>query len=248
MLDPLQSRIRQQRLLQGARDHRLDAIVIGAPHHVYYLSAHLPHWLHHAGFVLLSSGRSWLCAANKPVATAAVDEPAHYEARWLATLRPERPAVVAEQILAFLKAHNVRRIGIDTSPLTTHVALARDLNIEPIDPVLWQLRRRKDADELALLQKAIECTQAMYARAREIIEPGIEEIDVFTELHTIAVKTAGEPLSAPLGNDFTCAGPGGAPRAHRRAQAGELYILDLGPAYGGYFADNCRTFAVNHDP
>ncbi len=34
--------------------------------------------------------------------------------------------------------------------------------------------------------------------------------------------------------------------ARRRvAEAGELYILDLGPAFRGYFADNCRTFAVS---
>ena len=27
-----------------------------------------------------------------------------------------------------------------------------------------------------------------------------------------------------------------------------MYILDLGPAYQGYFADNCRAVAVNHRP
>ena len=47
------------------------------------------------------------------------------------------------------------------------------------------------------------------------------------------------------GNDYQCASPGGPPRAGRAAHAGELYILDLGPAYRGYFADNCRTVAVS---
>ena len=37
---------------------------------------------------------------------------------------------------------------------------------------------------------------------------------------------------------------GGHPR-NRTANAGELYVLDLGPAFRGYFADNCRTLAVN---
>ncbi len=32
------------------------------------------------------------------------------------------------------------------------------------------------------------------------------------------------------------------------AKDGELYILDLGPAYRGYYADNCRTIAVNRRP
>jgi Xaa-Pro aminopeptidase len=49
------------------------------------------------------------------------------------------------------------------------------------------------------------------------------------------------------GNDYACAARGGPPR-DRRAQAGELYILDLGPALRGYFADNCRTLSVDRRP
>jgi len=220
---------------------------VGAPHHVYYLSAHLPNWLHHAGFVLLYNGRSWLCAANKPVTSAAIDEPAHYEAQWLATLRQEQPAVVAEQIVGFLLANRVKCVGIDSSAITGHFANRREFELSAIDSAIWRMRRRKDADELKLLQKAISCSEAMFARAREIIAPGVAEIDVFAEMHATAVKAAGEPLTTNLGNDFTCGGGGGPPRAGRTAQAGELYILDLGPCYRGYFADNCRTIAVSHD-
>jgi Xaa-Pro aminopeptidase len=109
-----------------------------------------------------------------------------------------------------------------------------------------RLRRRKHDDELALIGRAIECTDAMYARAREIIRPGISELDVYSELHAAAVSAAGEALVA-LGNDFQCGTPGG-PARSRQALDGELYILDLGPRYRGYYADNCRTFAVNRDP
>jgi Xaa-Pro aminopeptidase len=248
MLDPTQSRKRQQRLTDALRDRGVDAVVVGLPHHVYYLCAHLPHWLHYAGFVLLKNGRSWLTAANKRVENGAIDEPQFYEARWLATLRQEQPQVIAEQIVSFLKASGVRRIGIDTSAVTARLALDRDFDTQLIDPVLWQLRRRKDFDELALLGKAADCAEEMFARAREIITPGVQEIDVFTELHSVAVKTAGEPLSAQLGNDYVCGGGGGPPRPGRAAQAGELYIIDVGPAYRGYFADACRTFSVGRAP
>lgn len=115
-----------------------------------------------------------------------------------------------------------------------------------IESAMWQLRRCKDPDELKLIRRAIECTTAMYRRAREIIRPGITELDVYNALHAVAVEVAGEPLTA-LGNDFQCGTPGGAPRP-RPACAGELYILDLGPAYRGYYADNCRTFAVSGEP
>ncbi len=49
------------------------------------------------------------------------------------------------------------------------------------------------------------------------------------------------------GNDYACGERGGPPR-DRKAQAGELYILDLGPAYQGYFADNCRAISVDRRP
>ena len=49
------------------------------------------------------------------------------------------------------------------------------------------------------------------------------------------------------GNDYASGHRGGPPR-NRKIEAGELYILDLGPAYRGYYADNCRVIAVNHEP
>ena len=110
------------------------------------------------------------------------------------------------------------------------------------------MRRRKDADELMLMRKAIECCGAMYERAREIMEPGIEESTVFASLHGAAIEVADEPLSAHLGNDYACGERGGPPRPGRVTQAGEMYILDLGPAYRGYFSDNCRPFAVDRRP
>src|SRR5207302_132784 len=121
----------------------------------------------------------------------------------------EQPAVVAAMAIEHLKSHGAKRIGIDSSQVTANVALSRDFEFDSIEPSLWQMRRRKDADELALMQKAIACSEAMYSRARQIIEPGIPEIQVFNELHAIGTETAGERFSAILGNDFVCGKGGG---------------------------------------
>ena len=42
MLTPILSRQRQKRLLEVMEKRRLDAVVIGANHHVYYFTAHFP--------------------------------------------------------------------------------------------------------------------------------------------------------------------------------------------------------------
>jgi Xaa-Pro dipeptidase len=98
------------------------------------------------------------------------------------------------------------------------------------------------------MKRAIAATRVMYDRARQVIEPGISELTVYGELHTAAINTLGEPMSALLGNDFACGVGGGPPRPGRLAEAGELYILDLGPSYRGYFADNARVIAVDRMP
>jgi Xaa-Pro aminopeptidase len=248
MLDPNQSRRRQKRLLDKMGELRLDAVVVGWPQHVYYLSAFLTGWLHQSAFVLFADGRTWMVTANSPAKNAAADEVTAYEAQWYSTQRQEQPAVVAEKVCAELSLRGAGRVGIDASLVTSQLALRCDEDVETIDPILWQLRRAKDPDELELMKQAIRCTEAMYRRAREIIEPGIPELRVFGELHTVAVETAGEPLTALLGNDFQSGSGGGPPRKGRVAQDGELYILDLGPCFRGYFADNARVFAVNRRP
>jgi Xaa-Pro aminopeptidase len=121
-------------------------------------------------------------------------------------------------------------------------------SVEPLDSILFQLRRPKDPDELALMQQAINAAGAMYDHARKIVEPGVAEIDVFTQLYQVAVQTTREPMTAILGNDFVSGPGGGPPRRDHRAQAGEIYNLDLGPSYRGYFADTCRALAVDRNP
>ena len=57
----------------------------------------------------------------------------------------------------------------------------------------------------------------MYSCAKEIIQPGISELDVYSELHDAGCqRPAGEALVA-LGNDFQCGTPGG-PARQRRAE------------------------------
>ncbi|HTL29048.1 MAG TPA: Xaa-Pro peptidase family protein [Tepidisphaeraceae bacterium] len=248
MLDPNQSKGRQKRLLAKMQEKRLDAIVVGAPHHVYYLGAFATGWPHQSALVLFSDGRSWICTANAPATGTAADEAVSFEAQWLATLRQEQPIVVAEMVRIKLIERHVSRVGMDSSQVTSQLALMDDFEFESIDEALWQQRRVKDADELALIERAIKASEAMYDKAREMIAPGVLEIDVFSALHDEAVKSMGEIMMAPLGNDYRCGGGGGPPRADRRAQDGELYIIDVGPLYRGYFADNCRTFAVNRKP
>lgn len=248
MLTPILSRQRQKRLLDIMQQRNFDAVVIAAPQHVYYFTAHFTHWQHFSAFILYADGRSLLITANTPNKHAAADDVRDYSANSFSTLRSDQPALVGKMIVDELRAKRARTIAADASAVTSQVALNFSGPRNPIDEDLFQLRRVKDPDELELIRKAIDCCRAMYQRAKEIIEPGIPELKVFTELNAAAVMSAGEPLTALLGNDYAAGVPGGPARGDHTAQSGQLYILDLGPVYRGYFSDNARTFAVNKNP
>jgi Xaa-Pro aminopeptidase len=192
-----------------------------------------------------SSGRVLLAAPNKPPAVSAADEVVTYEAQWHSTLRnDQRQASAAVLAKAWPKLAQAKRVGVEYSVCGLHHGLQGEL--VDVEPELLRLRRRKDPDELARLKKAIAATGAMYVKAREIVRPGIDELEVFNELQAAAVRELGEMMIG-TGNDYACGERGGPPRP-RKCQAGELYPLDLGPGYRGYWADNCRTLSVDHQP
>lgn len=249
MLEPTACRERQRRVVAVMQRLRLDQLLLTRPEHVQYLTGFRPHRLMVAAVVLEPNGWCTLVAPNQAPTSAAADQVLVFPAQFLATLRQDQMRAAAETLagsdVARTKGSGSLRIGIEGSQGAEHPrqALASGRSVEWVDiePELWELRRKKDRDELLLIRRAIECTHAMYARARELLRPGISELQVYGELHSAAVQCAAEPL-LDLGNDFQCNSPGGPPRP-RIAEAGELYILDLGVSYRGYYSDNCRTFA-----
>jgi Xaa-Pro dipeptidase len=248
-LDLALCRQRQHRLCEALHRLGVDRAVLATHENVQYLTGFRPHRLMTALACLEADGQCLLVAPNAEPDAAAADSVVTFAAQWTSTLRQDQMASASHALADALAGSSRGRVGVEFS--AAGPALLQSLGTEvkgvvDVEPELWRLRRRKDTDELAMIRRAIACTEAMYAAAREMIEPGIGEIAVYNRLHAAAVEVAGEPLTG-LGADYQCNSPGGPPR-ERKAQAGELYILDLGPGYRGYWADNCRTFAVDRNP
>ena len=240
---------RQKRIRSLLERRSLDRAVFVSRENIQYLTGFRPHRLMQAAVCIDTDGECTLAAPNQEPSNATFDRCVTFEAQWCATLRQEQLQLALTVLSGVCSASSTSRVGIEGSLGGLHLdALVPGRNdaLADVEADLWSLRRRKDPDELLMIQRAIDCTEAMYNRAREIIEPGITELVVYNQLHAAAVEIAGEPLTA-LGNDFQCCSPGGPPR-DRIAEDGELFILDLGPAYRGYYADNCRTIAVNGRP
>lgn len=248
MLEVSASRSRQialRQLLAG----RLEVVVVGDSRHVQYLSSAQPRWLHLAGVLLDATGRTIAVWPNSPPGAIAADEIVCYEANRFSTLTSDHAQQIAERLADTLRPRGAIRIGIDRSAVTSALQLLLpDADFVSIDEDLLAMRRTKHADELALLRRALSACDAMFVRARQIIEPGVPELRVFNELHAAAVESLGETMFAPLGNDYACGVGGGPAREGRVAQAGEIYITDVGPSYRGYFGDASRALAVDRHP
>ncbi len=248
-LDPAECVARQARLRDRLAEAGIERAILLQHENVQWLTGFRPHRLMAAAVCLDVDGTCTLSAPNVEPEQAAADRIVTFEAQWLATIRQEQ---VASAVAALAEAipQAAARTGVEFANCGTHFlhafAPTGPDSLIDLEPEVWQLRRRKHDDELAMIRHAIGCTEAMYDRAREIIRPGITELEVFNELHAAAVTAAGEQLLA-IGNDYQCNSPGGLPRP-RAAQDGELFVLDLGPCYRGYYADNCRTIAVSGKP
>jgi Xaa-Pro dipeptidase len=241
-IDVAACRQRQQRVLRLMEQQRLDAVLVTQIEHVQYLAGPRFSPTFQPAALLKSDGRLTLVAPQKAPDVAAADELLTYEAKWLSTMRNDQRHASAQVLLASQERKpKPKRLGVEYSTFSRHYE-PWAAEIVDIEPDLYQLRRIKDADELSRLRKAIAATGRMYEAARAMIRPGVSELEVFSELQAAAVRECGEMLTG-TGNDYQCAARGGPPRA-RKCNAGELYILDLGPAFRGYFADNARTIAV----
>ena len=231
---------RQRRMLERMGKVGVDFAVLGDPKHVLYVTGYLTNENNSSAVVFQNDGTCTLIAPTTGEGLA-IDDLVTYEPSALCTLRLDQSQIVAKQVGAILGSA-LQGAGLDKGGASGFLGELLEGAVG-LDGELIDLRRTKDADELAILKRGIEVTHACYARARDIIRPGISELEVYSELYRVAVEEAGERLPA-MGNDFQSNSPGGPPR-QRRIEAGELYILDLGVHLSGYFADSARTFAVS---
>lgn len=247
LLDPGHCRGRQARLLARLAARGLDVIVLVSAEHIEYLTGHRWDGRFSPLAAVSADGRCLLVCPDKPVAEAAADDVRTYEAKWRSTLRNDQREAAAAVLGDWLASRRPRRVGVEFSACPPHViGHLGDAALVDVEPELLAMRRRKDPDELALVRRAVMACGAMYEAARSLIAPGVNELDVFSALQAAAVGSCGEMLTG-TGNDYACGVRGGPPR-DRRCEAGELFILDLGPAYRGYFADTSRAIAVDRRP
>lgn len=245
-------RYRQQRFRDALAAEGIDAAIITDSRDIYYFTGLLlsayPAFYFPALLYLETDGSAWLAASTSD-SDAAVDERVVYDSHVLYTMNPDPMrllnAVVAQKLR---DSRGITRLGwqCESLPklLADTVGNALDSTWIGIDDLLIAQQKKKDADEIALLQRAIDISLCAYDRVQTAIAPGVNELDVLAAGQRVALHTAGEVIHH--GGDYRCGQLGG-PARDRAIQDRELYIIDAQTTYRGYWSDLCRTFAVG-DP
>jgi Xaa-Pro aminopeptidase len=107
------------------------------------------------------------------------------------------------------------------------------------------LRRVKEPEEMAIIRRAAEIVEAGMTAARAALRPGVREIDVASEAERVmrAMGSDGRIFETKVESGPRSAWPS-TYAGERRLAEGDLVLIDIGPAYEGYFGDLPRTFSI----
>ncbi|MEI7768615.1 MAG: Xaa-Pro peptidase family protein [Chloroflexales bacterium] len=111
--------------------------------------------------------------------------------------------------------------------------------------LLAELRMAKDADELAIMQRAAQIVEAGLARAIGQIRAGMTERQLSKIVSEEIAAAGGEGESF---ENIVASGPNGANPHHSNGERafvpGDLIIIDCGARHKGYISDTTRTVAL----
>jgi len=231
---------RLEKLRLKLAEKEIDAILVSQPKNRYYLSG----FEGSAGFLLVTSQRAILATDFRYVGQAGAQAP-DYEifqitndmANWLLRLATE------------LK---LKRMGFEAGHITfalyqqlTDILKPYRIKLIPVEGLVESLRAVKEPEEIELIAKAVEITDAAFEHIEGIIQTGMCETEVAWETEKFLREKGSQSLPFEI---IVASGPNSAlPHAKpsdRAIQSGEPIVLDIGAKIGGYCSDLSRTLCL----
>jgi Xaa-Pro aminopeptidase len=111
--------------------------------------------------------------------------------------------------------------------------------------IVEKARMVKDGDELERIRAAVALGAQLFERAKEVLRPGIKEVEVAAEMELTARRNGAEAMSFPtiIASGARSALPHG--RASSQAiEPGAFVVCDFGVILAGYCSDQTRTVWV----
>ncbi len=153
----------------------------------------------------------------------------------------------------FIRSKNLHRLPVGIEETNRYFLVDRlqqqlpGTRMVSANPIVRDLRMRKSATEIALMQAAADVTVAAYRHTWPLVKEGMSPSDIGA-IMSAATKTLGgntEFNLVLLGEASAYPHGTGKPQAVKR---GEIVLMDCGCTVHGYQSDISRTFVWGADP
>lgn len=237
-------RTRVNRLQQAMQREKVDALLISAEKDIQYLTG----FVGHESLAMVTAGGGAIIS----------------DSRYDEYLQPWRDANCCEVVMGIrhrlfdavrdvCDRSAIKRLGVQADQITVAgraavAAKVGDHRLADTNGLVSSLRMRKDALEVALIEKAIDVAQQGLAAALERLEPGMSE-NQFSAVLEYEMKwrdASGAGFTPIIGS-----GSNSSIIHHSTGQTkicDGVLLIDWGCVVDGYNSDLTRTFGVGHMP
>ena len=233
---------RIKKLCQGLSEREIDGIFISQPENRRYLSG----FDGSAGFLLVTLKNKILATDFRYIAQAKSQAPNYEVFPITSDMGNWFPRLVAEL--------EVKRLGFEAGHITfaLHRQLCDILNKDktqlkllPVDGVVESLRAIKEPEEIELITKAAEITDATMEYIQDRIHPGMTEKEAAWEMEKFLREKGSEtiPFDIIVASGQNSALPHARPST-KAINSGEPIMIDIGARIGGYGSDLSRTICL----
>ncbi len=239
---------RLDRLRAELERHGVDGLLVSQPESRHYLSGYTGHDLpprDSAGYLLVTAHHALLLTDLRTTELAGREAPDFEVVGYESGVRgPRKTAEAARSLgvrhLAFEAAHLPYAVWRDVRDTLA----GSETELQETDGIVDSLRVVKDAQELRLLQQAVDVLDRCLAYVARRVQPGQSEKYVAREVETYLMMHADGP-SFP---SIVASGPNASmPHAvptDRLIQEGEALKIDIGARVDGYCSDMTRTLCL----
>lgn len=217
----------------------LQGAILSRPEHLFYFSGALPG---PSPAFLIVSAQSLLAVSPQPLGSLETITYPEYDLQVVqAAAQALEQAVQRSDLLR--KATGLEMAHLPAAYARTiqrRVAAAGEL-----EPLLWRLRRIKDAAEIAQIETNVAGNDRIFQGMQQVLRPGLSELEVWSWVQQSLNENAGCPviLEGNLGASLRASDPDARP-GPARLHSGEVVFLDIYSATRGYYADTTRVFTL----
>jgi len=153
-----------------------------------------------------------------------------------------------EGIKSLLLDLQLKNIGFESASLAFSAyqflseKLAHEAKLIPLEEELRNLRAVKDAQELALIRRAIDISSNAFLHIMEMLREGAVEREIALEMESFMKRGGADDTGFDIiiASGKRSALPHGK-ASEKRIEKGDLILIDFGSSYQGYHSDQTRT-------